>query len=190
MQRCDTCGYYHWGDVTPPLDICWYFTEQLRCMGQILQEVWVDADGSLAHSTNFAKFFFRLDVPINDTGGYPSYLNGKAERSNRMIASSVRAMICNHNKEDKQPLVPGHPTLSRCIQLDSTHCYPQNTVLCMDRKGGIDQQPSSVGFWSLPSWSSTEARWQSQRQQVHGIWWQLMHCSIPGPWDSEGQGDH
>jgi len=69
-------------------------------MERILQEVQVDANGSLACSTEFARFFFRMGVLVNDTRGYALSLNGKIERPNRSIADGVRAMICNHDGDD------------------------------------------------------------------------------------------
>jgi len=78
-----------------PLEILEFFfgalsKENIRVLG-----VRVDKDGALANNTEFSDFLLARSIPLESTGGYASFLNGKIERPHRMIANMVRAMLLN-----------------------------------------------------------------------------------------------
>jgi hypothetical protein len=78
-----------------PLDILDYFFGALNKENIPVLGVRVDEDGALAHNTEFNEFLFTRSIPLESTGGYASFLNGKIERPHRTIANMVRAMLLN-----------------------------------------------------------------------------------------------
>ena len=101
MYVSDTKTRYLWTFPTrnkrPPIDICRSIYELLRRMGRIIQEILVDADGALANSSEFIKFWYHLGIVVTNTGGYASYLNGQVEHPNFAVANGTRAPPTNSN---------------------------------------------------------------------------------------------
>ena len=86
-----------------PLHILRYFFTMLSKDGVTCKTVRIDEDGALARSSEFTTFLRdEAHVTMETTGGYSSFLNGKAERPHRTLANMVRCMLLNSgHKKDK-----------------------------------------------------------------------------------------
>ncbi len=78
-----------------PLTILEFFFGALTKENISILGIRVDEDGALANNTEFSNFLLARSIPLESTGGYASYLNGKIERPHRTIANMVRAMLLN-----------------------------------------------------------------------------------------------
>ena len=78
-----------------PLTILEFFFGALKKENISILGIRVDEDGALANNTEFSDFLLARSIPLESTGGYASYLNGKIERPHRTIANMVRAMLLN-----------------------------------------------------------------------------------------------
>ena len=53
----------------------------------------VDEDGALERSSEFMKTCHNMNIIVQTTGGYASYLNGKSESLDKTLANTTRALI-------------------------------------------------------------------------------------------------
>lgn len=81
----------------PPTDLLRWFVTILRRQGFAVAFIRVDEGGELARSTEFNQLCISLDIVVQATGGYASWLNGKTERLNRSIFDVVRPILYNAN---------------------------------------------------------------------------------------------
>jgi hypothetical protein len=72
-----------------PLEILEFFFGALSKENITVLGVRVDEDGALANNTEFSDFLLARSIPLESTGGYASFLNGKIERPHRTIANVV-----------------------------------------------------------------------------------------------------
>ena len=76
----------------PPLDIINFFLTQLKNNGRQPQHIRTDLGGELAKSAEFCELLVaKYQCAIQTTGGYSSWLNGKAERHIKTSRNMIRA---------------------------------------------------------------------------------------------------
>jgi hypothetical protein len=62
-----------------PISVLEFFFTMLECDGVTIQGIHVDKDDTLANSSEFCDFLLECKMPLETTGGYASFLNGKIE---------------------------------------------------------------------------------------------------------------
>eukprot|EP00957_Ditylum_brightwellii_P125475 9564392-Ditylum_brightwellii.AAC.1 len=68
--------------------------------GKIIKCIRTDEDGALAHSSEFTSMLLDdFQFPLESTGGYASWLNGKNKRINETINKVVRTQLLDSGKD-------------------------------------------------------------------------------------------
>jgi hypothetical protein len=119
-----------------PLEILEFFFGALSKENISILGVRVDEDGALANNTEFSDFLLARSIPLESTGGYASFLNGKIERPHRTIANMVRAMLLNSGL------------------LNNLWCYASETAADIYRythHSALDMTPYESWYGSKPS---------------------------------------
>ena len=86
---------------TPPLEICHWFFNQLRLSGRPIQFVRTDRGGELARSAEFCDLLVHHSITLQQTAGYTSFLNGKAERHIQTAKNLTRCIHIDSGLDDK-----------------------------------------------------------------------------------------
>ena len=75
----------------PPIDIMRYFLHQLKMSNKSTQFIRCDEGGEVTRSDDFCKMLLtEFNITVETTGGYASWINGKAKPHNQ----SINIMTC------------------------------------------------------------------------------------------------
>ena len=85
----------------PPLDIPKILVTIFNNQDKKVAFIRVDEDVSLEISSEFMSTCPNMNIIVESTGGYASYLNGKSESTNNKLANITRSLLLNliHKKE-------------------------------------------------------------------------------------------
>ena len=84
----------------PPLDILKFLVTKLRNQDKKVAFIRVDEYGALARYSVFMKTYHNMNIIVQTTGGYASFLNGKSESPNKTLANITRALLTNSNHKN------------------------------------------------------------------------------------------
>ena len=77
---------------SPPLYILKFLVTTLRNQDKKVAFIRLDEYGALSISSEFMKTCHNMNIIVQNTGGYSTYLNGKIESPNKTLANITRAL--------------------------------------------------------------------------------------------------
>ena len=93
---CSAASYpivFQYRSKHPPLEILKLLVTILRNQDKKFSLIQVDEYGALARSSEVMKTCHNINIIVQNTGIYASYLNGKIESPNNTLSNITRAII-------------------------------------------------------------------------------------------------
>jgi hypothetical protein len=85
-----------------PIDLCYYFFNQMQRLGYPCIRARTDEDGALINNTEFCAMMYKyLGMTMESTGGYESSIKGAAESPIKTIKRGIRADLIGSSMGDE-----------------------------------------------------------------------------------------